>query len=203
MQVAWIVDVTIHGTVRQQCQDRRKAHIDRLQAVASCSRAVALGACAGLFGTAAMNAFRGVVRIACGTSMSADAGDPGARALASALAEHVLERPLRGTERDRAGATARYAIGGGAGAVYTVLVAMAPVVGAARGLGFGAALWLVGDEIALPSLGFARRPGALSTWMRLYAFASHLVYGTATDAVRRLLAAAARSVEVCRLDTAP
>lgn len=55
------------------------------------------------------------------------------------------------------------------------------------GLGYGAALWLLGDEIAVPVLGLARGPTAHPASMHASMFGAHLVYGATTAAANRAL----------------
>lgn len=55
------------------------------------------------------------------------------------------------------------------------------------GLVFGAALWLAGDELAVPLLGLADKPTAYSPSSHVQALAAHLGYGVATTAATRYL----------------
>lgn len=57
------------------------------------------------------------------------------------------------------------------------------------GLAFGAGLWLVGDELAVPLLGLADKPTAYHPTVHLQALVAHLGYGVATAGTTRLLAA--------------
>lgn len=55
------------------------------------------------------------------------------------------------------------------------------------GLGYGAALWLLGDEVAVPVLGLAKGPTAHPTQMHASMLGAHLVYGATTAAANRML----------------
>lgn len=55
------------------------------------------------------------------------------------------------------------------------------------GLGYGAALWLLGDEIAVPVLGLAAGPTAHAATVHADALGAHLVYGLATSATAKAL----------------
>jgi len=55
------------------------------------------------------------------------------------------------------------------------------------GAAFGAALWLVGDELALPLLGLSDKPTAYHPTRHLQALAAHLGYGVATAATTQAL----------------
>jgi hypothetical protein len=55
------------------------------------------------------------------------------------------------------------------------------------GLVFGAGLWLVGDELAVPLLGLADKPTAYHPTQHLQALARHLGFGVATAEATRFL----------------
>ena len=55
------------------------------------------------------------------------------------------------------------------------------------GLLFGAALWLFGDELAVPLLGLADKPTAYSATSHAETLAAHLGYGLATTTAARLV----------------
>ncbi len=55
------------------------------------------------------------------------------------------------------------------------------------GLAYGAALWAVGDEVAVPLLGLAEGPKAYPKSLHAETFGAHLVYGVATAAATQLL----------------
>jgi uncharacterized membrane protein YagU involved in acid resistance len=67
--------------------------------------------------------------------------------------------------------------------------ARAPLV---SGLAFGAAVWLVSDEVLVPLFRFSRSPSRYPPSTHAKGLASHLVYGVATDAGWRLGRAALR-----------
>lgn len=54
---------------------------------------------------------------------------------------------------------------------------------------FGAALFAAADEVAVPAAGLSGKPSETPLSMHLYALASHLVYGVATEIARRGLRA--------------
>ena len=55
------------------------------------------------------------------------------------------------------------------------------------GLGYGAALWLLGDELAVPLLGLAKGPTAHPPRVHAQALGAHLVYGLTTGAATKIL----------------
>jgi uncharacterized membrane protein YagU involved in acid resistance len=56
---------------------------------------------------------------------------------------------------------------------------------AGSGAPFGAAVWLLADDITLPAVGLAKWPTQYPVSTHVYALASHLVYGLVTETVRR------------------
>ena len=81
-------------------------------------------------------------------------------------------------------------MGAASGAIYGGVAELVPDVTAGAGMPFGAAVWLVADDITLPAVGLAKWPTEYPVSTHAYALASHLVYGLTTEAVRR----AARSI---------
>jgi len=57
--------------------------------------------------------------------------------------------------------------------------------GLVSGVSFGAALFVVADELAVPAAGLSGKPSEFPLSSHLYGLASHLVYGVTTDIVRR------------------
>ena len=76
-----------------------------------------------------------------------------------------------------------FGIGAGSGAVYGAVRRHIPVPGVVKGLGFGATLWLTADEGINPALGLTPGPAAFPWQAHARGFASHLVFGLATEGV--------------------
>ena len=106
---------------------------------------------------------------------------------AEAIAQRVLHRDLTPEEKRIAGPAVHYAYGSLVGALYGGLSELLPVVSAGMGLPFGAALWLMGDEVAVPALGLAKPPTEYPPEVHADALAGHLMYGLTTDVLRRVL----------------
>ncbi len=51
------------------------------------------------------------------------------------------------------GEAVHYAMGAGSGLIYGIAAEVAPVTTAGLGLPFGAAVWLVADDVVVPALG--------------------------------------------------
>ena len=97
-------------------------------------------------------------------------------------------------QRKKASPIVHYAFGAGMGALYGGLMEVGPR-GWRRhkfltGLGWGAAVFAGADEIAVPALGLSGAPSESPLSSHVYAFASHLVYGITTGAVRKAVRAA-------------
>ena len=106
---------------------------------------------------------------------------------AELVAQRVLHRQLSEREKRIAGPVVHYAYGSLVGALYGGLAELLPVVSAGAGLPFGAALWLLGDEVAVPALGLAKPPTEYPVESHADALAAHFMYGATTDLLRRVL----------------
>lgn len=73
------------------------------------------------------------------------------------------------------------------GGIYGALRPSAPMPDLAAGLGYGTALWLIGDEIMVPLLGLAEGPTAHSIPDHATALAAHLAFGAATASATQAL----------------
>jgi putative membrane protein len=106
---------------------------------------------------------------------------------AQVIAQKVLHRDLTQEEKRIAGPAVHYAYGSVVGALYGGLAELLPVVSSGMGLPFGAALWLMGDEVAVPALGLAKPPTEYPPAAHADALAAHFMYGMTTDVLRRVL----------------
>ncbi len=104
---------------------------------------------------------------------------------AEAVCRRLGVRKLDRDQKKAAALAVHYALGTAAGALYGAISKSLPQARLGFGSAFGAAVWAVVDEIAVPALSFAK-PALqypLSTHAR--ALASHLVYGVTAEAVSR------------------
>lgn len=108
---------------------------------------------------------------------------------ASLLAHKVLHRELTDQEKQIAGPFIHFAFGAATGGIYGVLAEIAPKTASGAGLPFGLAVWLGADETALPALGLTKLPD-YPLGQHIRGLAMHLVYGSATEGVRRAVRAA-------------
>jgi len=76
------------------------------------------------------------------------------------------------------------------GGIYGAVAERLPGASMGAGLPFGAAVWLVADEVVVPALGLSKKPTEYPFSSHAYALASHLVYGLATEMGRRVVRSA-------------
>ena len=151
------------------------------------------GAAGGLAGAWAMRRFSAVWRRLGGPS-SAPQGEPyssqewdSAGGAAEVAAEKLLHRRLSGREKPWAATAMHYVVGAAASAAYGLVGESAPALRAGSGAAFGAAFWLLGDELIMPRLGLSAQPSRYSVLMNLNSLGEHLVYGITAEQVRRAL----------------
>ena len=106
---------------------------------------------------------------------------------AEAISENVFRHKLLKSEKEAAGEAVHYAMGATSGLIYGIASEIAPMATVALGLPFGAAVWLVADDVVVPALGFSKPATEYPLSTHVYALSSHLVYGLTTDLVRRSL----------------
>lgn len=111
---------------------------------------------------------------------------------ASAVSEVVFDHKLEESEKEAAGAIAHYAMGATSGGIYGAVAEFLPAATRGAGLPFGAAVWVIADDLVVPALGLSKPPTEYPLSTHAYALASHLVYGAATEVARRAVRGALR-----------
>lgn len=159
-------------------------------------RHVVAGFTGGLAGSWAMEQFqRALERVAKSNDGATGGGAqqhrqpqsaPATHKTADAIAETVTGQDMPEAYKPAAGALVHYAFGGAVGAMYGAAAASKPDVTAWGGLPFGATVWLIADEMGVPLTGLSKPPTEYPLSDHASAFASHLVYGAVTEAVRTL-----------------
>jgi len=110
---------------------------------------------------------------------------------AAAKIAHIGGRELSHEQKMKAGPLVHYSFGTLQGAMYGAMTEMTRTPGGfLPGLLFGAALFGLADEVAVPALGLSGKPNESPLSTHLYAAAAHCVYGMATEFARRGLRAA-------------
>jgi putative membrane protein len=116
---------------------------------------------------------------------SGETDAPATVKLASAISENVFDHKLREDEKEPAGTAIHYGFSLVTGGIYGVTTELEPEAAVGAGAPFGAAVWLLADEITVPLAGLSKGPTAYPLSKHAYSLASHLVYGVATEATRR------------------
>jgi len=106
---------------------------------------------------------------------------------AKVISREVLGHELQESEKKSAGAAVHYAFGTVSGGLYGALAELTPQVTIGAGVPFGAAFWLLADEISVPLLGLSKGPTEYPVSTHAYALASHLVYGATAELSRRAI----------------
>ena len=102
----------------------------------------------------------------------------------------VAGRQLSHAQRAKLGPVVHYSFGTLQGGIYGAVTELAGTKGGfVPGITFGAALFGLADELAVPALGLSGKPTESPLSSHLYALVSHLVYGISTDVVQRGLRA--------------
>ena len=113
--------------------------------------------------------------------------EPATMQAANSASKAVSGRPLSRSGKRMGGSIVHYAFGALTGAFYGALSELEPGAAAGAGLPFGAAVWLIADEMGVPLAGFAGPPNEYPLARHASALGSHLAFGLTLEAVRRLL----------------
>lgn len=106
---------------------------------------------------------------------------------AEAISENVFGHHLTKSEKEPAGEAMHWAMGAGSGLIYGLTSEIAPVSSVGFGVPFGAAVWLIADDVVIPALGLSKPVTEYPLSTHACALTSHLVYGITTDIVRRAI----------------
>ena len=156
-------------------------------------RGIIAGLVGGVIAAGAMSVVhKGLVAIISGTRPPTPTGqqqqdEDATVKVAAGVTRWLLRRPLPENRKPLAGHLVHYAFGGGVGALYGGVAAVAPRVTVALGLPFGVAVWLGAHVIMVPALGLAAPPTRQPPLKEAMEFVLHLVYSTVTEIVRRLV----------------
>lgn len=122
-----------------------------------------------------------------GTSKANDSDDDATMKTASRLARAFTGKELSKAQKKMGGSLIHYGYGAAIGALYGAAAERNPTLSRLAGLPFGAALFVGGDEIAVPALHLSTSPLKYPLSSHLYGLTSHFVYGVTTELSRRLL----------------
>jgi len=159
-------------------------------------RGILIGLAAGLAGAWAMNQFWAIEAKFNPPQPSSDGGEESRQKnnptvkVAEAIMHAMMGRDLKQNEKSRAGAIVHYAFGAAMGGAYGGLAELTPAATLDFGAAFGSTLWLVADELTVPTLGLSASARDYPLSAHISGLGAHLVYGITTESVRRALRAA-------------
>jgi hypothetical protein len=151
------------------------------------------GAAAGLIASFASKQFQGfwnsIQKSATGEKAEGDEhqDDLATVKVADEASELATGAPVPEPHREQAGELVHYLTGAALGALYGLSARSIPSVTAGYGTAYGAAANLLLNEALLPALGFSPPPARTPPVKHLYAAATHLVFGLALEASRRVI----------------
>ncbi|WP_287978000.1 DUF1440 domain-containing protein [Sphingomonas sp.] len=151
------------------------------------------GALAGLVGgltaSAAMDAFQAGIAALSKNRGSQGDGEPATVKAADSIAKSTIGHDIADGDKPLAGQAVHYALGAALGVAYGMAAAVRPGVTKGYGVAFGLTTATVLDEAAVPAAGLGDAPWRSPLSSHAYGVASHLVFGTVTEMVRRRVAA--------------
>ena len=102
----------------------------------------------------------------------------------------VAGKELSHGQKKTLGPVVHYSFGALQGSLYGLILELARQEGGMLpAVIFGAALFAIADEVAVPALGLSGKPTEYPLGTHVYALAAHLVYGLSTEISRRGLRA--------------
>ena len=162
-------------------------------------KSVAAGALGGLIGAFAMNQYQSLVSSAktalsersgasndSGEQQSSSQDEDATIKTAKAISAGVFNHELTDEEKKWAGPLVHYGFGTTLGALYGFASETVPAAEAGLGSAYGAAVWLVADEIAVPAFGLSKPATETPLSSHIDALIAHLVFGVATALTKKL-----------------
>lgn len=149
-------------------------------------RGAAAGLAAGLVASLAMDQFQ---KVWARFVTMPKGGEPATVKAADKASRAITGKPVAKADKPQAGTIVHYLFGGALGAAYGVAAEYRPGVTRGFGSAFGLGTATLFDEVAVPAAGLSKAPTAYPARSHLYGYASHLVFGAVTEAVRRSLRA--------------
>ena len=156
-------------------------------------RGALAGLIAGAASSFAMDRFQAAVTALSPPGDNGDKQEPATQKAADGIARALTGDELPPAEKPLAGQAMHYALGIGLGVAYGIAAEFRPSVTAGFGTAFGACTATLLDEGAVPALGLGQAPWKAGLASNLYGYASHLVFGTTTELVRRHVAGTLRA----------
>lgn len=148
------------------------------------------GAVGGLIGTGIMTGAQLALQRLLPGGQAGGGGPNPTEELAESVARALRGGPLGPRARAAGGNVVHFAFGTTLGALYGLAAEVIPAVTRGGGLGFGAAVMVGADELALPALRLAPPPHRAPLSAHATSLGAHLVYGGVSEAARRAVRAA-------------
>ncbi len=145
-------------------------------------RGLAAGMIAGFVASAVMSGFQALT-----SGLVEHGGEPATEKAAAKIAKAATGQGLAAAKKPAAGEAVHYAFGAVLGGVYGIAAESLSAVTTGGGSVFGVTVALVVDDTIVPALGLAPPAGQSPPSTHAYAMASHIVFGFALEAARRLL----------------
>ena len=148
----------------------------------------ALGLASGLVASLAMNIFQSGWSAVSKRLEPQQDGDkqgqdePSTVKAADQLSEATTGKPVPDEQRQAAGQATHFAFGALLGGLYGAAATAYPAVRTGFGAPFGAAVWAVADELAVPAAGLAKPPTQTPLSTHAYSLLSHLLFGAVLEA---------------------
>lgn len=146
-------------------------------------RGAAAGLVAGITASFVMDRFQAALGAL--SSSATDQDEPATEKAADGIARALTGTAVAGGNKALAGQAIHYVLGAALGVVYGVTAELRPSVTTGFGTAFGLGTATLLDEIAVPLSGVGKPPWQAGLSGNLYSYASHLVFGGATELVRR------------------
>jgi hypothetical protein len=112
---------------------------------------------------------------------------PSTQVIADKVSEALTGREIPQENKAEAGVAVHYIAGTLCGAAYGVAASRIPRLGLLGGMLYGAAIWLLLDEIGLRLLKVSPSAEKVPTSQHLQALGAHLIYGAVTALATRLV----------------
>ena len=151
-------------------------------------RGMLAGMVGGLVGSCAMMLYMEAVSKAVNGNKPPQGDNVTAKVADLAMRKMTGEEPSE-QAKQTGGAIVHYSFGTIVGAVYGAAVEYLPFAKSGFGTLYGTTLFVVADEFSLPRLELAHWPADESALDQLGHLGAHLVYGVATEVVRRAVCA--------------
>ncbi len=113
--------------------------------------------------------------------------EPSTQLVADKVSKAVTGKEVAKKDKAKAGIGVHYATSLACGALFGVVASRLPRLGPIAGALYGACVWLVLDEVILRTMDIAPEPKNVPMSEHLQALGAHLVYGSSTGAITRLL----------------